>query len=164
MPFQGEGFEQSYNAQAGVDTESMLVVAIDVVQAANDKQQIEPMLKELKPACPRSIGKPVKHVRRQWLLQLGQRRGLRKPVRSPNRCLLRGAINITQHWRRTIRRRPSRTGKMSCRLRPWRIKTSDKVMQLYALRKQMVEPVFGIIKSVLGFRQFLLRGLDSSSR
>ena len=31
---------------------------------------------------------------------------------------------------------------------------------LYALRKQTVEPVFGIIKSVLGFRQFSLRGLD----
>ena len=31
---------------------------------------------------------------------------------------------------------------------------------MYALRKQTVEPVFGIIKSVLGFRQFSLRGLD----
>ena len=30
----------------------------------------------------------------------------------------------------------------------------------YKLRQQTVEPVFGIIKSVLGFRQFLLRGLD----
>ncbi len=30
----------------------------------------------------------------------------------------------------------------------------------YALRKQTVEPVFGIIKSVMGFRQFLLRGLE----
>ncbi len=32
---------------------------------------------------------------------------------------------------------------------------------LYALRKQTVEPVFGIIKSVMGFRQFLLRGLEN---
>jgi len=32
--------------------------------------------------------------------------------------------------------------------------------KLYALRKQIPEPVFGIIKSVLGFRQFMLRGLD----
>ncbi len=32
--------------------------------------------------------------------------------------------------------------------------------KLYALRKQTVEPVFGIIKSVMGFRQFSLRGLD----
>ncbi|WP_405055198.1 MULTISPECIES: transposase [Acidiphilium] len=35
-----------------------------------------------------------------------------------------------------------------------------KAMKRYALRKQTPEPVFGIIKSVLGFRQFLLRGLD----
>lgn len=32
---------------------------------------------------------------------------------------------------------------------------------LYALRKQTVEPVFGIIKSVMGFRQFLMRGVDN---
>ena len=31
----------------------------------------------------------------------------------------------------------------------------------YALRKQTVEPVFGIVKSIMGFRQFLLRGLQA---
>ena len=35
------------------------------------------------------------------------------------------------------------------------------LQKLYALRKQTPEPVFGIIKSVMGFRQFLLRGLDT---
>jgi Transposase DDE domain len=40
-----------------------------------------------------------------------------------------------------------------------RLKTPDG-RQLYALRKQVPEPVFGIIKSVMGFRQFLLRGID----
>jgi IS5 family transposase len=40
-----------------------------------------------------------------------------------------------------------------------RLKTPEG-KQLYGLRKQVPEPVFGIIKSVLGFRQFLLRGLD----
>ena len=41
-----------------------------------------------------------------------------------------------------------------------RLKTPEG-RQLYALRKQTPEPVFGIIKSALGFRQFLLRGLDN---
>ena len=41
----------------------------------------------------------------------------------------------------------------------YRLKTQDG-RKLYALRKQVPEPVFGIIKSVMGFRQFLLRGLD----
>ena len=39
----------------------------------------------------------------------------------------------------------------------------EKGRQLYSLRKQSVEPVFGIIKHTLGFRQFLLRGLEKVS-
>jgi hypothetical protein len=42
----------------------------------------------------------------------------------------------------------------------YRLKTIQG-RKLYGLRKQTVEPVFGIIKSVMGFRQFLLRGLAS---
>jgi hypothetical protein len=38
--------EQCYNAQAGVAAESLLVIAVDVVQAPNDKQQIAPMLEK----------------------------------------------------------------------------------------------------------------------
>ena len=41
----------------------------------------------------------------------------------------------------------------------WRLRTPQG-KQLYGLRKQTPEPVFGIIKSVIGFRQFLLRRLD----
>ena len=41
-----------------------------------------------------------------------------------------------------------------------RLKTTEG-KKLYALRKQTPEPVFGIIKSVLGFRQFLLRGPEN---
>ena len=44
MPVAGGGFDQCYNAQAVVAAGSLLVVAADVVQAPNDKQQVEPML------------------------------------------------------------------------------------------------------------------------
>jgi hypothetical protein len=47
MPVAGGGFEQAYNAQAAVAAGTVLAVAADVVQAANDKQQIEPMLEQL---------------------------------------------------------------------------------------------------------------------
>ena len=47
MPVAGGGFEQCYNAQAVVTADSMLVIAADVVQAPNDKQQIEPMLNQI---------------------------------------------------------------------------------------------------------------------
>jgi hypothetical protein len=42
----------------------------------------------------------------------------------------------------------------------YRLKTPEG-RALHALRKQTPEPVFGIIKSTLGFRQFLLRGLEN---
>src|SRR6516162_3122032 len=57
MPVAGVGFEQCYNAQAVVATESLLVIATDVVQAPNDKQQIAPMLEKVD-ALPQQLGRP----------------------------------------------------------------------------------------------------------
>src|SRR3974390_1721341 len=55
MPASGGGFEQSYNAQAAVAAGSLLVVTADVVQAPNDKQQLEPMLGKIE-ALPEQLG------------------------------------------------------------------------------------------------------------
>ena len=60
MPVAGGGFEQCYNAQAAVAAGSLLVVAVDVVQAPNDKQQVEPMLEKID-ALPEELGK-VEHL------------------------------------------------------------------------------------------------------
>src|SRR5512139_3226550 len=59
MPVAGGGFEQCYNAQAAVAKDSLLVVAIDVVQASNDKQQLEPMLGKIG-ALPKELGEAEK--------------------------------------------------------------------------------------------------------
>jgi transposase len=56
MPVSGGGFEQCYNAQAVVAEDSLLVVATNVVQAPNDKQQLEPMLAKIN-ALPENLGK-----------------------------------------------------------------------------------------------------------
>src|ERR1700734_3143615 len=56
MPVAGGGFEQCYNAQAMVAAESLLVIAVDVVQAPNDKQQIAPMLEKVD-ALPEQLGR-----------------------------------------------------------------------------------------------------------
>src|SRR5271156_1593648 len=56
MPVASGGFEQCYNAQAAVATGSLLVVATDVVQAPNDKGQVEPMLEKIE-ALPEELGK-----------------------------------------------------------------------------------------------------------
>ena len=55
MPVAGGGFEQAYNAQAAVDTSSMLVIAPAVTQACNDKEQVVPMLDQIT-ALPDSLG------------------------------------------------------------------------------------------------------------
>jgi transposase len=57
MPVAGGGFEQCYNAQAVVAADSLLVIAAQVVQAPNDKQQIEPMLERIG-TLPEDLGKP----------------------------------------------------------------------------------------------------------
>ncbi|MEA3644358.1 MAG: transposase, partial [Lamprobacter sp.] len=57
MHVAGGGFEQCYNAQAVVDTASMLVMAAQVTQAANDKEQVAPMLEGLQ-ALPEGLNHP----------------------------------------------------------------------------------------------------------
>ena len=56
MPVAGGGFEQCYNAQAAVAAGSLLVIAADVTQAPNDKQQLEPMLDKIA-GLPKDLGK-----------------------------------------------------------------------------------------------------------
>ena len=70
MPVAGGGFEQCYNAQAAVAAGSLLVVAADVVQAPNDKQQLEPMLGKLA-RCPTNLGKVGDAAGGQRLFQRG---------------------------------------------------------------------------------------------
>ena len=57
MPVAGGGFEQAYNAQSVVASDSRLVLTHDVVQEANDKEQIKPALKKLK-QLPQALGRP----------------------------------------------------------------------------------------------------------
>jgi hypothetical protein len=63
MPVAGGGFEQCYNAQAVVAEGSLLVVAVGVVQAANDKQQLEPMLNQRRDMTPPLELRPADHRR-----------------------------------------------------------------------------------------------------
>jgi hypothetical protein len=74
MKVAGGGFEQCYNAQAVVDTESMLVLAPHVTQAGNDKEQVEPMVERMQ-ALPEGLNQPTPAGRHR-LLQREERRTL----------------------------------------------------------------------------------------
>ena len=158
MPVAGGGFEQCYNAQAVVATESLLVVAAQVVQAPNDKQQIEPMLTKIG-SLPENLGKPD-----TLLADSGYFSEANVALCVAAQIVPMIALGRQSHHPSLSERfakappapdNPTPLEAMSHRLR------TPEGKRLYALRKQTPEPVFGIIKSVMGFRQFLLRGLDN---
>jgi transposase len=157
MPVAGGGFEQCYNGQAVVAAGSLLVVAAEVVQAANDKQQLQPMLNKLA-VLPGALGKVETLLADNGYFSAA----------NVTACAAAGidpliAMGRQPHYPSLAERfedtPPPPENPTPVEAMAYRLKTPDG-RKLYALRKQVPEPVFGIIKSVLGFRQFLLRGLD----
>jgi transposase len=158
MPVPGGGFEQCYNAQAAVAAGSLLVVATDVVQASNDKQQVTPMLEKLD-ALPEELGA---------IETLLADNGYFSEA-NVQACVAAGidpliAMGHQPHHPPLAERfapaPPPPDNPTPAEAMAHRLKTPEG-RALYALRKHTPEPVFGIIKSALGFRQFLLRGLDN---
>jgi transposase len=158
MPATGKGFEQCYNAQAAVDTESMLVVAPGLTQAPTDKQQVAPMLEALS-ELPKELGRVKRLLADTGFFSAANVESCVEAKLEP--LLAAGRDGHHPHWEERFTEPPplaepaSAVNRMKHRLK------TRKGRALYALRKQTVEPVFGIIKSVMHFRQFLLRGLEA---
>jgi transposase len=155
MPVAGGGFEQCYNAQAVVAEGSLLVVAADVVQAPNDKQQLQPMLNKVE-ALPDELGKVTSLLADTGYFSAANVSACAAAEIEPLIAMGRQA-----HYPPLNERfadapgppdNPTPVEAMAHRLQ------TPAGRKLYALRKHTPEPVFGIIKSVMGFRQFLLRG------
>ena len=157
MPVAGGGFDQCYNAQALVAAGSLLVLATDVVQAPNDKQPLEPILDKLD-ALPDSLGDVETLLADNGYFSATnvaacQAAGI-EPLIAAGRQPHHPSLN-----ERFAEPPPAPVDPTPVEAMIHRLATPEG-KKLYALRKQIPEPVFGIIKSVLGFRQFLLRGLD----
>src|SRR5271168_4966947 len=157
MPVPGGGFEQCYNAQAAVAAGSLLVVAGDVVQAPNDKQQIEPMLAALG-GLPKALGDTETLLADTGYFSEGNVKACAAagidPLIAQGRQMHYPPLEERSAADPPAPDRPTPVQAMGHRLKT----TAGKA--LYALRKQTPEPVFGIIKSVMGFRQFSMRGLE----
>lgn len=157
MPVAGGGFDQCYNAQAAVAAGSMLVVAVDIVQAPNDKRQIEPTLRKLE-ALPSELG-GTEHLLADTgyfsaaNVEACEKAGV-EPVIAMGRQPHHPPLNERFAAAPPAPEDPTPVAAMAHRLK------TPEGRRLYALRKQTPEPVFGIIKSVLGFRQFSMRGLE----
>ena len=158
MPAAGGVFEQSYNAQAAVDTDTMLVVATTLTQAANDKQQLAPMV-EMLAALPAELGTVNTVLTDNGYFSEANVTTCTEAGIEP--LLAAGRESHHLPWQeRFTEPAPLADDATAVQRMKHRLKTRAGRAQ-YGLRKQTVEPVFGIIKTVMRFRQFLLRGLEA---
>ena len=156
MPMSGGGFEQCYNAQAAVDAHTMLVVATTLTQATNDKQQVQPMLKVLQEQAD-TLGPVTDLIADTGYCSEHNVNACEKGAVVPLIAVAREDHH--PHWsERFTQPEPLTPGATPMQAMKHRLATMAG-RAAYAVRKQTVEPVFGIIKSVMGFRQFSLRGL-----
>src|SRR6266545_2488781 len=148
-----EGFEQDYNAQVAVDQASLLIVGESLSNHPTDQREVEPTLDAMAPelGIP-SAGAMDNGFFSESNIQTCERRGI-----DPYIATGRDPHHPSWHQRFASLPVPpaddaSPTVKMAYKLK------SAIGKAIYGLRKCTVEPVIGIIKEVLGFRQFSLRG------
>lgn len=151
-----DGFQQAWNAQAAVDTEgSMLIVGKRITEHPNDKQELVPTVQAVDPTV-----RQVSHV----LADSGfYSEEAVTEVEKDEGPTVYAAMDRQSHHRTVedLEKKPeplppSANAPVDETMR-YRLRTRTG-RALYALRKQTVEPVFGIIKEVMGFRRFMMRG------
>jgi transposase len=151
-----DGFVQGYNAQAAVEPELLLIVGQSVTEAANDKQQLKPMVELIEQQSgqrPEAILADSGYCSEQNLEHLDS---AEQPERKIEGFIATGKQKHGEH------RLPAKRGRLpkdATKVERMKRKLQTKVGKaVYAARKCVVEPVFGQIKQARGFRQFLLRG------
>lgn len=154
----GNGFEQEYNAQIAVDVSLMLIVAHHVSQNTLDKQELKPVL-ECIDGLPRELGAVDALIADSgYFIETNVMHCEEKEIIP---WIAAGRENHTQPLTERFLEPQSVPDDADCITRmKHRLKTiAGRV--IYATRKRTVEPVFGIIKAVMGFRSFLLRGFEA---
>jgi transposase len=147
MPTSGSGFIQAYNAQAAVDMDSRIIIENHVTQNTNDKKELSPALDKME-ALPESVGKVNKVATDAGYDSQANREDADN--RNIDLHLPKGREKHNNFLKNIIKNKG----------------VSDEQNQrqeLYNRRKSTIEPVFGVIKSVIGFTKFSLRGLENVS-
>lgn len=148
-----DGFLQGYNTQIAVEPVFQLIVGQRVTQAANDKQQMVPLIEAIEEQSgqkPEGVLADNGYCSDENLKYLARKR-------------MEGFV-ATGKQKHGERREPCKRGSLpreASRVERMERKLETKVgAAIYATRKSIVEPVFGQIKQARGFRQFLLRGIE----
>jgi hypothetical protein len=160
MPVSGGGFEQSYNAQASVDTETMLVVTAHVSQACNDKREVKPTIQAIV-ALPKVLGQVQSLIADNGYCSQANAQACLDAGIAPLLAIKRESHHMPVLERFAADMPAPETTDPFTRMAHQLGTQAGRA--LYKLRKQTVEPVFGIIKRVMGWRQMSMRGLDKAS-
>jgi len=158
MPTSGGGFMQAFNAQTSVDIDTMLIVATHVTQQPNDKQQIEPAIAMLE-QLPEQLAQVNEIIADAGYFSKSNVDACEEAGINPLIAIGRDKHNRNLE-ERLSKPEPLAEDANSVAKMKFRLKTPEG-KAIYAVRKSTVEPVFGIIKSVLGYRQFMRRGLEN---
>jgi hypothetical protein len=152
-----DGLVQGYNAQAAVEPRLQLIVGQSVTPAANDKEQIEPMVQVIeqqsgqRPAGLLADSGYCSEKNLEYLAATGQ-------SGDPIEAYIATGKQQHDEYRQPCPRGP--LPRNATQVERMKRKLQTKAGRaVYAARKTIVEPVFGQIKQARGFRQFLLRGL-----
>jgi transposase len=148
-----EGFEQDYNAQIAVDQASLLIVGVSLSNHPNDQQEVEPTLDSI----PRDVGAPDAAALDAGYFSEANSAACECHAIDPYSATGRDPHHPSL-WERFAQTPEPPAADASPKVKlAYKLKTAlGKV--IYGLRKCTVEPVIGIIKEVLGFRQCSLRG------
>jgi transposase len=148
-----QGFDQHYNVQVAVDQESRLIVGHSVSNHPTDREEVMPTVA----AIPTEIGKP-----KAAALDTGYwspRNVEELTAREIEPYIATGRDSHHQSWQERFAQEPTPPAQEASLIVQMAYKLRTAIgKQLYGLRKSTVEPVIGIVKEILGFRQFSLRG------
>jgi transposase len=153
-----KGFDQHYNAQVVVDQNSFLIAAHTLSNHPTDRNEAIPTLD----AIPPQVGKPkagaldAGYFSEHNITEM-ERRGIEPYIAT-------GREPHYKSWRIRFAELPAPPPEDATSKVKMAYKLRTEIGQaIYRLRKSTVEPVIGIIKEVLGFRQFSLRGLAAAA-
>lgn len=156
----GNHFEQAYNAQAAVDG-ALLIVGERVSDAPNDKQELVPSVAAISPVVKPEVQAVL--VDSGFYSEAAVQSVEQKPDGTSSGVTVYAAVEKHSHHKTVADLLPQiepvapGAGADAKEKMAHRLKTKTG-QALYKLRKQTVEPVFGIIKEAMGFRRFLMRG------
>jgi transposase len=149
-----QGFDQHYNVQVAVDQDSRLIAGHSVSNHANDQGEAIPTVE----AIPSEVGKPEAAALDNGYWSPTNVEKLK--VRGIEPYIATGRDSHHHSWQERFAQEPEPPAQDASLIvkMAYKLKT-DIGKRIYGLRKSTVEPVIGIIKETLGFRQFSLRGL-----